>query len=100
MNDRIMEYISSKEKPDFFRDPEETLLRIHSEIEKSILEATETITIELDMELAIRAEKFFGGFGWTLEEAAVLFLYWCISNPERTKQWANSSQSENTDHTG
>ncbi|MBQ9211434.1 MAG: hypothetical protein IJ153_07010 [Clostridia bacterium] len=100
MNDKIMEYVSGKERPDFFRDPEDTLLRIHSEIEKSILEATETITIELDMDLAIRAEKFFRGFGWALEEAAVLFLYWCISDPERTKQWAKNSQSESIDQAG
>ena len=87
MEEKIMEYVSGKEKPDFFKDPEETLKQIQDEIRKEISTATATLTVELDMDLVIRAEQFLGSLGWTLEEACILYLYWCVSNPDRTEKW-------------
>ena len=97
MKEKIMEYVSEKEKPDFFKDPEDTLTLIHGEIRKAISTATATLTVELDMELAMKAEKYLTGFGWTLEETLILYLYWCISNPARTEQWFRSQHPDRSD---
>ena len=28
--------------------------------------------------------------GWTLEEALILFLYWCISDEDRAEKWSKA----------
>ena len=87
MEEEIMEYVSGKEKPDFFNDPKERLQQIRESIRKAIATDSATLTVELDMDLAVRAEKHLASFGWTLEEACILYLYWCVSDPERTEKW-------------
>ena len=46
------------------------------------------MTVDLDEGLIRRAEKALGAIGWTVEEALVLFLYWCISCPAQLEAWA------------
>lgn len=100
MEDKIMEYVSGKETPDFFKDPDEALRPIHEEIRKAISIAEATLTVELDMDLAVRAEKHLGSLGWTLEEACILYLYWCISDPDRTEKWIKGQMQTPEDQPG
>lgn len=87
MEEEIMEYVSGKEKPDFFNDPKERIQQIRDRVRNAIATAPATITVELNMDLAVLAEKTLASYGWTLNEACILYLYWCISDPERTEKW-------------
>lgn len=89
MEQRICDYVRSYPEPDFFRQPDDqALLQVHEDIKQSIERATDTMTIELDEGMIKRAEKVLGAIGWTVEEALVLFLYWCISCPAQLEAWA------------
>ena len=89
MEQRICDYVKSRPEPDFFHQPDDqALLQIHEDIKRSIERATDTMTVDLDEDLIRHAEKALGAIGWTVEEALVLFLYWCISCPAQLKAWA------------
>ena len=89
MEQRICDYVKSRPEPDFFHQPDDqALLQIHEDIKQSIERATDTMTVDLDEDLIRRAEKALGAIGWTVEEALVLFLYWCISCPAQLEAWA------------
>ena len=89
MEQRICDYVKSRPEPDFYHQPDDqTLLQIHEDIKHSIEKATDTMTVDLDEDLIRRAEKVLGAIGWTVEEALVLFLYWCISCPAQLEAWA------------
>ena len=88
MNSRICEYVAHRAEPDFFSRPDdEELKAIHTEIQHGIETATEVMTFEMDQELMLRAERILSAIGWTLEEACILFLYWCIECPEELTAW-------------
>ena len=89
MEQAICDYVKTCAEPDFFHHPDDLALsQAHDEIRRSIEEATETITIQMDIRLIHRAEKVFASIGWTMEEALILFLYWCIECPEQLAAWA------------
>ena len=89
MEHRICDYVKTCPEPDFFHHPDDQELRqAHEAIKQSIEKATETMGVEMDERLIRRAEKVLGAIGWTVEEALVLFLYWCINCPERLAVWA------------
>ena len=81
MNKRIYDYVSPRTEPDFFDRPDDILKEIQGEIRRGIETASEVMTITVDQELKERAEKKLSEFGWTLEEAFILYLYWCITCP-------------------
>lgn len=89
MYQQIIDYVLTCEEPDFFHAPDTpSLSQAHDAVRQSIERATATITVELDEDLKSAAEKVLSGIGWTVEEALVLFLYWCVSCPERLTAWA------------
>jgi len=89
MEQKICEYVKTCPEPTFFHNPDDQALQeAHEEIKRILEEATETITNEVDLRLFRRAEKVLGAIGWTVEEALLLFLYWCISCPEQLAIWA------------
>ncbi|MDO4990282.1 MAG: hypothetical protein Q4E45_07215 [Eubacteriales bacterium] len=87
MNQQICDYVSPRTEPDFFDHPDDTLKEIQGEIKKGIETASEVMTITVDQELKERAEKKLSGIGWTLEEAFILYLYWCITCPSSVDAW-------------
>lgn len=88
MNSRICEYVSDHAEPDFFDRPDDDVLKdIHTEIPRGIKMATEVMTIEVDEELMRRAGEKLAETGWTLEEASILYLHWCIECPEEAEEW-------------
>lgn len=92
MEQRICDYVKSRPEPDFFHQPDDqALLQIHEDIKHSIEKATDTMTVDLDEDLIRRAEKVLGAIGWTVEEALVFFLYWCISCPAQLEAWAKKN---------
>lgn len=89
MEQAICDYVKTCAEPDFFHHPDDPALRqVHEDIKRSIEEATETITINMDLRLIHRAEKVLASIGWTVEEALILFLYWCMDCPEQLAAWA------------
>lgn len=89
MEQAICDYVKTCAEPDFFHHPDDPALRqAHDEIRRSIEEATETITIQMDIRLIHRAEKVLASIGWTVEEALILFLFWCMDCPEQLAAWA------------
>ena len=89
MEQAICDYVKTCAEPNFFHHPDDPALKqVHEDIRRSIQEAKETITINMDIGLIHRAEKVFAAIGWTLEEALILFLYWCLDCPEQLAAWA------------
>ena len=82
-------------EPHFFHHPDDPALRqVHEEIRQTIQNATGTLSIEMDDGLIRQAENVLASIGWTIEEAIVLFLFWCISCPERLTVWAKKHGTE------
>lgn len=87
MNKRICDFVFPRTEPDFFDHPDATLCEIQNEIKKGTKTATEVMTIPIDQDLKERAEKKLSKIGWTLEEAFILYLYWCITCPGSADAW-------------
>ena len=92
MNKRICDYVSPRTEPDFFDRPDDILKEIQGEIRRGIETASEVMTITVDQELKERAEKKLSEFGWTLEEAFILYLYWCITCPSSVDTWLQKAE--------
>ena len=43
--------------------------------------------IPVGANLLAQVEEVLKGYGWTVEESAVLFFMWCVACPERAKAW-------------
>ena len=85
---KIRAYVSNHTEPYFFSNPDDAALSsIHTEVQRSIEMATDVITIEIDLDLMMRAKEVLAKIGWTLEEACVLFYYWLAECPEEAAAW-------------
>ena len=93
MNKRICDFVSPRTEPDFFDHPDASLQEIHAEIQRGIETATAVMTIDLDPELIKRTEAKLSKIGWTLEEACILFLYWCINCPDEAAAWDKAHEN-------
>ena len=93
MNKRICDFVSPKTEPDFFDRPDDNLQEIHAEIQKSIEAATAVMNIDLDPELIKRADAKLAKISWTVEEACILFLYWCINCPDEAEAWEKAYEN-------
>ena len=46
----------------------------------------ETVTFEVDEDIAREAEVVLRKQGYTLEDASVMFMRWCAENPDEAKE--------------
>ena len=84
----IRAFVSNYTQPYFFSTPDDAAIsNIHAEVQRSIEEATDVITIEIDLSLMMRSQEVLAKIGWTLEEACVLFYYWLAECPEEAAAW-------------
>ena len=91
MNTKIADFVSKRTDPYFFSSQEDAKLTdIHTEVRRSIEDATDEMTFEVDVSLMAQAEGVLAAKGWTLEEAVVLYLYWLAVSPEKAKAWNES----------
>ena len=93
MNKRICDFVSPRTEPDFFDHPDPDLQEVQDEIRRGIETASEVMTITVDQELKERAEKKLSEIGWTLEEAFILYLYWCITCPSSVDAWLQKARN-------
>ena len=93
MNKRICDFVSPRTEPDFFDHPGPDLQEVQDEIRRGIETASEVMTITVDQELKERAEKKLSEIGWTLEEAFILYLYWCITCPSSVDAWLQKARN-------
>ena len=60
MEQAICDYVKTCSEPDFFHHPDDPALRqVHEDIKRSIEEATETITINMDLRLIFATNSRF-----------------------------------------
>ena len=93
MNKRICDFVSPRTEPDFFDHPDPDLREVQDEIRRGIETASEVMTITVDQELKERTEKKLSEIGWTLEEAFILYLYWCITCPSSVDAWLQKARN-------
>ena len=87
----ISDYVHKSSSPYFFSNPDDKdLAAVHTEIQRGIEAAEETVTLDLPLSLIYQAEECLKDKGWTLEEASNLFLYWYQKCPEAVQRWKAS----------
>ena len=85
---KIAEFLKNRTEPDFFdADNRAACNEIQEQITQYVNEGTEVLTLSADAELIVLAEAVLRKYGWTLEEATVLFLLWCIACPDEMEAW-------------
>lgn len=85
---KIEQFLKTKVEPDFFIDENRSdYAEIHESVRQYVKSGTETITFHVDVELLLKAEAVLKVYGWTLGEAMVLFLIWCVLCPDRMQAW-------------
>lgn len=89
--ERIAQFLKNRTEPDFFDAGNRAACNeIHDQITQYVNEGTEVLTFSVDAELLVQAESLLKSYGWTLEEATVLFLMWCITCPDEMETWVNN----------
>lgn len=87
----ISDYVHKSSSPYFFSNPyDKDLAAVHTEIQRGIEAAEETVTLDLPLSLIYQAEECLKDKGWTLEEAINLFLYWHQKCPDAVQNWKAS----------
>ena len=87
---RIEQFLKTLSEPDFFiRKNRAAADEIHGLLRQYIDQGTATIEVKVDLELLMQVEAALRGYGWTAEEALVLFLMWCIVCPDRLSTWCS-----------
>lgn len=85
---KIAAFLKNRTEPDFFdADQRAACNDIHDQVTQYVNEGTEVLTLSADAELITLAEAVVRKYGWTLEEATVLFLMWCITCPDEMEAW-------------
>lgn len=93
MTDFETDYLRKWTTPSFFSagcSPE--LNEMQSIIQTELLGETVTVTIQIDDEILKAVSEYLATIGWTVEESCILFIKWCIANPERIDPWLKSTQ--------
>ena len=93
---KIAQFLKNRTEPDFFdAQSRDSCNEIHDQITQYVNEGTEVFSFSIDAELLVQAEAVLKSYGWTLEEATVLFLMWCISCPNELEAWVNNISGGN-----
>ena len=71
----------------FAQENRESCEAVHKYVRQVVEQGTETMTIPVGADLLAKVEEVLKGYGWTVEESAVLFFMWCVVCPERAKAW-------------
>lgn len=85
---KLEQFLKNLNEPDFFISANrDACAEIHELVRELVANGTETVEVEIDVDLLLKVEKVLQALGWTVEEALVLFLLWCIVCPERMNEW-------------
>ena len=84
----VERFLKAVDAPSLFtQENREACEAVHKHIRQVVEQGTETMIIPVDADLLAQAEEVLNGYGWTVEESAVLFFMWCVACPERAKAW-------------
>ena len=87
---KIAEFLKNRTEPDFFdADNRAACNEIHDLLRRYIEQGTATLEVKVDVDLLQKVENVLRGYGWTTEEAMVLFCMWCIVCPDRLSTWCS-----------
>ena len=90
---RIEQFLKTLPEPDFFIGKNRSAAdEIHGLLRQYIDQGTATIEVKVDLELLMQVEAVLRGYGWTAEEAMVLFCMWCIVCPDRLSAWCSKTK--------
>ncbi|MDD6056781.1 MAG: hypothetical protein PUB98_00765 [Clostridiales bacterium] len=90
---RIEQFLKTLPEPDFFIGKNRTAAdEIHDLRRQYVDQGTATIAVNVDVELLMQVDAVLRGFGWTAEEAMVLFCMWCIVCPDRLSTWCGTER--------
>ena len=90
----IEAFVKTLETPDFFTKANRPQCdAIHADVWQCVEEGTETVTFTVDAELHKKVEAVLKAYGWTVEEAVVLFLMWCAVRPDAFEAWVKETHS-------
>ena len=86
---RIEQFLKTLPEPDFFIGKNRAAADgIHDLLMQYVDQGTATIEVELLKQV----DAVLCGFGWTAEEAMVLFCMWCIVCPDRLNTWCRKTK--------
>ena len=100
---RIEQLLKTLPEPDFSIGKNRTAADdIHDLLRQHVEQGTASLEVNVDVDLMLKVEKVLRSYGWTVEEAMVLFLMWCIVCPDRLSAWYDKTKDgkineENTD---
>ena len=90
---KIEQFLKTLPEPDFFIGKNRAAAdEIHGLLRQYIDQGIATIEVKVDVELLTQVEAVLGGYGWTAEEAMVLFCMWCIVCPDRLSAWCGKTK--------
>lgn len=90
---KIEQFLKTLPEPDLFIDKNRTAAdEIHDLLRQYVEQGTATIEVKVDVELLLKVEKVLRGYGWTAEEAMVLFAMWCVVCPDRLSTWCSKTK--------
>ena len=90
---RIEQFLKTLPEPDFFIGKNRTAADdIHDLLMQYVDQGTATIAVNVEVEFLMQVEAVLRGYGWTAEEAMVLFLMRCIVCPDRLSAWYDKTK--------
>lgn len=85
---KVEQFLKKQNESDFFvSENRAECTEIHDHARAYVENGTKTITLNVDAELLRQAEAMLNAYGWTIEEATVLFFMWCVTCPEKMCAW-------------
>ena len=90
---RIEQFLKTLPEPDFFIGKNRTAADdIHDLLMQYVDQGTATIAVNVEVEFLMQVEAVLRGYGWTAEEAMVLFCTRCIVCPDRLSTWCGKTK--------
>ena len=90
---RIEQLLKTLPEPDFFIGKNRAAADdIHDLLRQYVEQGTASLEVNVDVDLMLKVEKVLRGYGWTVEEAMVLFCMWCIVCPDRLSTWCGTEK--------